>query len=1566
MSKTTLYVKKYFEEGDLAHEYQPFRNKIVDGQLQYFETDKLDFNLNKPLSIECQPSYDGTVNLIINDDLNPPRIINSTYSVIEDNRYKRIVRNQLIQTNLYKEEDLDLTTRLFRNIKTIPKINLLNIISHGQLSVGNYTFYFKLADNDYNQTDIVAESGIISIPKGTITDSKTISGELVDERTEKSIYLELSNLDTSFANVFVYYRRDTSDVNGVHTSKTYKIVKPYKIKSSLLSINIDGYELVEEINEEELNIQYNICTGVKTQAQVQNMLFFGNVQQTLVNNKELQNLSYFIQVQCVQDYKLGYIDPEDYRLRNSNSVLSNEYYNPLNIYYYLGYWPKEIYRFGVVYIFNDDSLSPVYNLRGCRFERIKQDNFEYIPDNRWIDNESYIDAEGNKKSGKRSGSYYTLYSSEDKTELNYIPKEETFLATDELLANVKGVFQLPNANIINDRKSSKEESTIEPIGLKFTINNEILSVLKNEHKVKGFFFVRQKRIPTTLAQGFSIGVDISSYIPMIYDNNKKEYTAESFINKSRILTTGASTRVLTTGSKQSSGLLCLDASVNKQLQSILDNSEFVLTESFKTELKLSSRHYYVDTITYDQASSGNVISKLIFIPPDTPLKYTEGNGYCTRAGTPEDVKDFKFFAEKDFLENNNKLLRGTYCPFVGTNTILKDNRVYNIKISGYNEAYLNKYFEIRGDDYSPFMAISQRYEIYDREFESVRKAVNGKYSEEMIIPTVYRGDCFTNTVTIRINTNFIDPEVPVNEIIVQPTTWKDGYKGYDKTSAQEWKDINRADVNSVPMGYWLTYKCLSNYHLDFRSENRQNVEEMAQMGNPRSFYPLQGISTAPSNKIEESWILNDGYNVTLPFKKYFTAPDVPYTKELFDTRIMFSDVQQDDSFKNAYRIFQGLDYKDVERQYGAIVKLLPLGTNLFCVFEHGVAIIPINEKALLSTTTGQAIHMYGAGVLQNQVTAISPDYGSIWQESVVRTPNAIYGVDTYAKKIWKYNQREGFVLISDFAVQRFLNDNISLSELDKYPTIAYRNVKTHYNNYKGDVMFTFYNKDKIWNLCYNERLQKWITKYSWTPLYSENINNIFYTMDRDRAAIMGIVYENQNSVYGIHIQDREKPTYWPNDIANVNNLEFLPCGNLWDYTPTFERILTYEGFNLYDYFFCRILSVSTILLDESGNKIHFKWDSVYDDVGEGSSYKSSLFSSDSENPVEIMRIEPVLDSTGNKTNKSKLSLFNTESFSWNDYYYITIDVEFIPHMIVKDYEVESNWNNAVVGQAMSDTLALVRDINDFSLDKENTPIPATVNKVSYDNLLRNGFYVHGRAGIFDEISYFDQKTTNQITPTKWYDQQEPFEFEFVVNTPQGIQKIFNNLVIISNNVEPDSLEISLIGDVYDFNKEGIFKKSQVKMTYGDNGEPNTDLYNRNLYTAEFGGSKKSTKFPDFNRTINLANKDIIQKYEVSVDYDPILSQYKLCVSDNCLNIKDVGRRLGNIEYKEDKWNYTISPIYFKNRYVVNSDQETPIINESAINSTRIRDKWVKIKIKYTGDKLVVINAIQTLMTISYA
>jgi hypothetical protein len=98
---------------------------------------------------------------------------------------------------------------------------------------------------------------------------------------------------------------------------------------------------------------------------------------------------------------------------------------------------------------------------------------------------------------------------------------------------------------------------------------------------------------------------------------------------------------------------------------------------------------------------------------------------------------------------------------------------------------------------------------------------------------------------------------------------------------------------------------------------------MALMGNPRTFYPLNDISTAISYKIPESKLQNSGYNSTVGRKRNFSVPNVPYINDLFDNRIMFSNVQVDDDFRNAYRIFQGLSYQDIDRQYGAIVKLIP-------------------------------------------------------------------------------------------------------------------------------------------------------------------------------------------------------------------------------------------------------------------------------------------------------------------------------------------------------------------------------------------------------------------------------------------------------------------------------------------------------------------------------------------------------------------------------------------------------------------------------------------------------------------
>lgn len=1354
-----LKIFKYPQEGDLQHTYSPLQNlQNVDGSVSGFNIDnkQLKIDLEHPINIECQPSYDGTVNLILNDDKNPPRIVNSRFSKIEDNKFKIINRNQLEQTNLYSEQELDRQSRLFKSSATIPIIDLQDIYNTGQLKGGTYTFYLRLADGDTNKTDIVAESGQVIIFKGNIEKLSTVSGTLANEKTDKSVSLKIKNLDTTFSKMYIYYNREFSDTNGVRMSEYAMIKKPYDITSDTNIININGYEEIETLTINDLNINYLTVDAAKTQAQVQNMLFFGNVQQSIVNIKELQNISYFINVSLKQsENSIGWVNPDGYV---SDTDLNTEYYNPINNYYYLGYWPDEIYRLGIVYIFNDDTLSPVFNLRGCSFE-----NFD---DSNLLETDKLIN---------------------DNNSVNYIEKSE-FIINRKTLCNTRGVFRIPN---VSPYKNENGTVGVYPIYFKIEINEDCKNALTKQN-IKGFFIVRQKRIPTILAQGLSVAVDSFSYIPMI--RHGERYITEGFLNSDKVLTHQFEGHVKENGIKACSGLLCLDANVNPYIKSAVNNTEFKLQKfSSGSEYTQNKRHYIYKNLL-EEYQRLYVTSNLIYVDSDVSLRYANGYNYSTKCGIAEDVSKFSFFGSKDRSEHNTNLLRGIYCPFIGTSSSLEDNAIYNIKISGFSESKMKEYFSIRGNDNSPFYAISNRYLL------TYKNPID-----------VYRGDCYTNTVTIRMNRNFTDPDIPISEEIISRNTWKDNYTGFDTTAVaneegKSYSNMNRADINTVNLGMWVSYKCLSSCNLGLRSIDPFHTDEIALMGNKRSFYPVQDMSAGTANKIEESWLLSDGYNETLSKKAFFSYADVPYVQQLFDNRVMFSNIQASGDFKNAYRIFQGLSYKDIERQYGAIVKFIPYNNNIFCVFEHGLGVIPINEKALISTQSGQSIHMYGAGVLQNQISLISPDFGSIWADSVIRTPVGIYGVDTYAKKIWCYNNN-GLSIISDMKVQKFLNDNIKLSESDKKPIISLKNVKTHYNNYKGDVMFTFYNDDEKckWNICYNERMGKWITRYTWTPLFSENINNVFYTLDQKRGEYISKYYKEISKSYGLK--------------AWIGSEE--------------KQYIENSG------------ETSIIIKNAKTNEI-------INDI-------------ESCEAVFIYRDDETVDG------------------------YVNID-KANGQITLKGISEEDE--NGIPEGAIAVTLSIEREgfTNSFKVY-----IPITYNTTDY----KNGFYKHGKAGIFDEKQTFK--------PANWYDKQETFEFEFIVNDTVGMHKIFNNLVIISNKAQPDEITYEIEGDV------------------------NT-----------------------FKETLN-ERPELAKNFEFKNDSEIGITTF--VVKQECKDMAKEGRRLGNIQYKEDSWYSTIEPL----RYNDPNDREGVVVKEM-----RVRDKYVKIRVKYSGEDYAIITALKTLYTISYA
>ena len=91
-------------------------------------------------------------------------------------------------------------------------------------------------------------------------------------------------------------------------------------------------------------------------------------------------------------------------------------------------------------------------------------------------------------------------------------------------------------------------------------------------------------------------------------------------------------------------------------------------------------------------------------------------------------------------------------------------------------------------------------------------------------------------------------------------------------------------------------------------------------------------------------------------------------------------------------------------------------------------------------------------------------------------------------------------------------------------------------------------------------------------------------------------------------------------------------------------------------------------------------------------------------------------------------------------------------------------------------------------------------------------------------------------------------------------------------------------------------------------------------------------------------------------------QYHLRIPQECRNIETWGRRLGNIHYNNDYWSTNIEPIIYDARL---NDPNIKNITTPASkwNSARIRDKWCKIRVRYSGEDLAVITAIKTILNI---
>ena len=295
------------------------------GSLIDLDTDKLNFDLNHPVDITVQPSYDGSVNLILNDGKNIPRLINSRFSAREKGTYEIVDRIGENDTNIYGSETFDKDTSLYFQYEKNPSIEFSGLYEGGNLLAGAYCYYFTYCDSDDNESDIIAETGIIHVFMGTNGYPESVEGGIKDMNTHKQIILQLYNLDKSYNYLKIYQVRYFADYGQNRVSECKKFTQKYPIKSSKVTLQINGNENTEDLDANILNLSTFNPKDILTQAQCKNMLFFGNIHKNTDNYKELQDCALRI-VPSVYKSELKNIN-NNYKISETTSA----YYNANNI-----------------------------------------------------------------------------------------------------------------------------------------------------------------------------------------------------------------------------------------------------------------------------------------------------------------------------------------------------------------------------------------------------------------------------------------------------------------------------------------------------------------------------------------------------------------------------------------------------------------------------------------------------------------------------------------------------------------------------------------------------------------------------------------------------------------------------------------------------------------------------------------------------------------------------------------------------------------------------------------------------------------------------------------------------------------------------------------------------------------------------------------------------------------------------------------------------------------------------------------------------------------------------------
>jgi len=1021
--------------------------------------------------LEIQPDFDESVNLCFTIKGQRPRIVNSNFigrqsanSTVNGGVTFEAApaRSGTATSNTYTTSSLEKETSLVIYTDKILDIDgTTPIETGGKLKPGNYQYVFYYMSEDFNKTSIVGQSSICQIFFGdTLTN---IRGGDNNEVTNKRVHLTLSNVDTDFRylKAYVLYSSGTTGL----LQQYLEFVNPIEITGTTIEFYHSGYEELQEIPLDEVNIDYTPITSASASTQISGYYFLGDIKQREILFEPFKTAARAL-VPVISTFTAS-----------ATSSIPG-YANPANTYNRLGYIGGETYAFGIVFIMKDGTTSPV---------------FPIADNNKGVINTTST-AKGLVTFNESIGSYTpftTTGSGIDNLRIKYIEvNTSSIISNTTITSQTIGYFfvraeRRPNAIAQGLIVPTIKAPAIEAIDTNgslteyyktYSLNLENPSLFKkllNFDSILEAYFYNGQTDRTVISENGTLD---AGYMPVCITNSNlfntpifptgPNYWAllapEAFMNEPEYVTS------LSRDNMGLSQIMRVSFKGNVGLQYIS------FTDASGTTANFRRFHPYYDMVSYTGyneltpvGSNGNEqpVTNISFVPGNS---FATGNEFVskitvalgTRSSTTDSATDKAYWVNQSYDSYFGIKLPGllTYSggvfpsftnypsaenvnggsPFPTTsgeanvecvsgfanNNVLDNTRTYN------STFLVNIY---------PQQIPSTPTALYPSTENLVYKQIGKRYSwTSGSSITLYGGDCYISRVSRKLSRT---PET-------NPTNFLTG-TGEPK---------NRWNIDS---GIVVTWWQESKYNLHLRQPYQFDASELEQ----RSFFPYKSTSNLANYRkirLPESAYHSIGYSVTSTAKEFFNISDFTVSeKNRFLNRVIHSEKHIPNAFRNGYRSFLQNNFRDYDSSMGSIVGLFNYRGNLLVVFEYGIGIGGIQQRIETGRDGAGAIFVEPTSVLPPVLQYISREIGCQDHRSLVQTPGAIYGIDRLKKKIWCF--QEGLRVISDEA---YIANWMLLNPITE--------PRSGYDLENNEVLFI----TDDWTLCYSEGLKRFSSFYT--------------------------------------------------------------------------------------------------------------------------------------------------------------------------------------------------------------------------------------------------------------------------------------------------------------------------------------------------------------------------------------------------------------------------------------------------------------------------------------------------------